>query len=488
MRILFAAPEKSVEELLNVGATGVITSYAYWRMQKKVDKRLRKFQFVLVDAGSAAFFSAYKTETSLRKSDLPPIDKYIDEYIVWLKANEDVYDYFTELDIGALLRFQRIEGTGRNARKTYPSGRKWVLETRQKFIDAGLQDKMMPIYHPEYHTWEDFVEMTEQYKYVGVGKLTRFAEYNKIFNEVRDKGTKIHAFNMAKPESLRKQPFYSMDCNAWLMGTRYGETYVYRAGRLTQTGDKGVRKMMQTRCKENHINFSALMRDDPKAVNAMNALAWREFGDWLGRNAKRYWKEGLVEGDPTALLDDEGKIILPRNPADTLPAATKGKIAEISAGKSVAKRALTSHQVAMFKMREKEESGETSARKKLSPEMDQYLTELEFVDFSDPEQAKEAVDHLLRQNMKRIAIGQLIELEEGGMQDKNLSTLIKDTAQMIKDYAGLDKKPQSLPPGSTSNTVTQFNIGNTEKLTEDERNSARATIKEALTRIKSENQ
>ena len=119
MKIYLAAIEQGVpKELLDMDIikNGFI-SYFYAR-SKPADTMsyLRKHisDTIVIDSGAHSFFSENE-DTSMSASvvkrkktkKLDP-DIYFKNYISWLKANYDYYDYFVELDIGELISQPKV--------------------------------------------------------------------------------------------------------------------------------------------------------------------------------------------------------------------------------------------------------------------------------------------------------------------------------------------------------------------------------------------
>lgn len=476
MRILFASTEGRTAQLQKQGVKNVLTSYLAWN-KKDLDEVTKAYDFVFIDSGSTAFYSAepkLAPTHTIKKAHLPAPDVYIEKYITWLFDNQAGFNYFSELDIGSLGRF-RTEG------KRWGKGREWVLAARQKFVDAGLKAKLVPVYHEEYFSLEDLEDMCKEYPYVALAKMPRIQDYNPIFEIGRKYGTKFHGFGMNRDTFLKKIPFYSVDTTAWLAGTRYGTTFSFKGQKLYQTDDKNFRRTMKQKLQTHGIDFLSVIADKSSAVDSMNALAWREYGDHLTRVSKPYWKEGLLPNDPVAKLDENGNPIKPFDPTDNLPARTRGKIMEIRQDKEVEARRISNHQEVMRANTFNWKSGEFSAYKKTPSYLNSYLDSLDDLDFSDKDSLRGAVEYLLKQNLKRIAIAQFFELSDGGVQDRGLSVLIKDTTNMIKELGGLNAPPAGTPPAGDTNI--EFNIGDTQGLTNDQRLTARAAINEALTRI-----
>ena len=476
MRILFAGSEGRNPQLKKVGVRNVLTSYLTWN-SRPLDDGIKEFDFLVVDSGSQVYYAAEPKlgKPTVKKSHLLTLEKYVENYIKWLKENRKDFNYFTEIDIGSLNRFIT------DGKQRYGRGRTWVLETRQKFIDAGLKDQLMPVYRKEYLSLDDFAEMCQQFDYVALARMTKVSEYNELFDIAKKYNTKLHGFGMNKDDFIKKLPFYSIDTTSWLAGSRFGTTYSFKGTKLTQTDDKSIRRTMKQKLESNGINFLSVIEDKSPSVDTMNALAWREYEDYLNKRNRAYWTEGLMPNDPIAQLDEEGNVIRPFNPADNFPEHTRGKIMEIRQDKDIEAKRVDAHQEAMRENTFAWKTGQFSAYKKTPDSLHRYLEELDDLDFSDPEQLRGAVEYLLKQNLKRIAINQFFELSDGGTQDRALSALIRDTTTLIKDLGGLDA-PTKAPP-QTGDTNIEFNIGDTKGLSDDQRLTARAAIGEALARI-----
>jgi hypothetical protein len=476
MRILFAAPEGRTAQLKSVGVEGIFTSYLAWR-GRTFDPTVREFDFVFVDSGAHLYVKPKGAgRPSKSELNLPKPDEYVDEYITFLKENWEAFDYFAELDIGHSMVFNPKKNPKSKA------GAKWVKATRQKFIDAGLKEKLVPVYHDEYMTLAELEELCKEYSYIGIGQMSAVNMYRQPFEIGKKYETKFHGFSMTKEDFMKKLPFYSVDSTSWLAGSRYGSTYYFKGAKLIQTAEKAIRRTMKGKLDKIGIDWEKVMADDPYEVDRMNAHAWIEYNRHINKFDKSYWRKGLVPTDVIELTE-EGELPKRYNPADNLPEATRGKIMEIRTERpEVEEKRLDRHQRAMVQNTFAWKNGKYSQYRAVPEYINEYMEDLEYLDFNDPEQVKASLYTLLRQNMKRIALGQFFEMADGGVQDKNLSKLTVDTMALLKDIGGLGAPPAGTLPAGTQNN-TQINIGDTKGLTEDERLTARAAIGEALNRI-----
>jgi len=293
MRICFAGAEKerSMDELLSVGAENLLCSYFYFRKMSDskattiLEKAKEAGAFVMLDSGAHTYFSFHGKSLFHRKhiagssvaKEKPKgyvePEVYILEYISWLKKFGHYFDVYVELDIDSIVGVEKIE------------------EWRALMEEEGLTP--MPVYHTSYEGYygydspmeqlttrkREWTKLVEKYEYIGIQGGMEKSEYIEML-QISDKaGRKVHGFAMTNKDVFRNLTFYSVDSTSWMMGAQYGVTYVFSGDELkTKDPDhKSVRANYEDWCEKHSIDYAALMDDSSGAVNQFNASMWVEY-------------------------------------------------------------------------------------------------------------------------------------------------------------------------------------------------------------------
>lgn len=135
---------------------------------------------VIIDSGAHGFFSNSEhvpsaSRVRIEKKSEIDADKYFDEYLTWLLAHQDLYDYFVELDIGEIV----------DQAKVY-EWRRWIEA-------AGLLDRMIIVYHPATETERQFFKRAQDMpsRYVGLQgyrKNVPVMDYVRLLKRFYDAG------------------------------------------------------------------------------------------------------------------------------------------------------------------------------------------------------------------------------------------------------------------------------------------------------------
>ncbi len=310
MRICLAGAENrsSLEALLKAEAPNLLMSYFYLRKQgdrgRGVLERAKGYgAWIIVDSGAHTFFVKYPwldprggahigftaeqvedaKQKFLKKHDsledaLGDIDDYMKEYIAWANEMGDLFDACAELDIDALVGYDK------------------VLEWRDWWRESGFDiDKLVVTLH--YGGDPEWKKMCAEYKFVALAGGSTKQEYEEYFtNEIQTMSERkvfCHGWAMTNLEAITQLPFYSVDSTSWLMGAKFGITYEYGGSMKMKTydsADKDVRKRFLAECKENDIDHDLLLADKSRQVNEWNALQWAKYSrDMLTYNTNAYW-------------------------------------------------------------------------------------------------------------------------------------------------------------------------------------------------------
>jgi len=195
IRLFFAGFERSpgdLREAVRHGAKHVLASYFYTRSSSRWRFYLEKFKLrCILDSGA---FSAWMAQRNGRKVD--PLD--IDQYIEFIRANDDVIDHYFAFDyIG-------------DWRRTMQALR--YMEQKQ----------MAPI--PIFHLGTPMEVLAELvadgYPVIALGgtvnqkKSDIEAFFNKVFTLYPDQA--FHGLGVSRAEWLQRYPFFTCDSKAWI--------------------------------------------------------------------------------------------------------------------------------------------------------------------------------------------------------------------------------------------------------------------------------
>ena len=97
------------------------------------------------------------------------------------------------------------------------------------------------------------------------------------------------------------------------------------------------------------------------------------------------------------------------------------------------------------------------------------------INLNDINQLLETFDGLIKKNLIRIEANHIFELTDGGVQDKALSTLIKDTVYLLALRHTLAN-----PININVNQYNQFNLNSNEDTSSQEGNEALKIVRDAL--------
>lgn len=227
---LETGPE-TTDKFLAAGKTklkGAMMSFLTFRGNKRHTEWLVKWRKeygvkVMVDSGAHAFLYAENVKSkaisnvaegwhpvnSEVEGLLKDPDKYIHEYMDWLEANRDAYDYAVELDIQKMVGQEKVDA--------------W----REEFLARKIP--VVIVLHPRAG---DTVEVVRTWKakgvtYFGRGEFTagNVADMAQL-REMAAEGVKIHMFAFS-PTDLGKYLEWidSSDSSSWLAAGKLGQVF-----------------------------------------------------------------------------------------------------------------------------------------------------------------------------------------------------------------------------------------------------------------------
>lgn len=268
-----AASPKDSQIVLDAGLDEMLVSYFYIRKRKRaydddiLPQLFARDGLFMTDSGGFSFMEQLDTladKDHVYKEEfwLP----YLEEYVQWL---HDHYKYIfvaANLDLDAYL------------------GRDKILEWNEKYFKP--LEKYINICYVVQRDWKNeyndytglkrYKEYLDLYDYVAVNQMQK-QWTTPIFEQCRIKKKLVHGLAWTSIPMLKSQPLFSVDSSSWLSGQRYGITYQYDGVnfRMYDKKSKFRRKGDKIFCRENNIDYTALMNDEDAAVTRYNVIQWK---------------------------------------------------------------------------------------------------------------------------------------------------------------------------------------------------------------------
>jgi len=280
IKLCFAGAEsKKVRDGLHrIGVQHILVSYFY--LQKWLEKTpyqevaedLGRFDFVFLDSGGFTFLDALRQGKKLKYD----IREYADKYYEELPKYGSLFSGCAEVD---------VEELGDD----YMTAKKLAMLEQNVPIVPVIQGYKLSTY--ESYGW------FEDYPYIAVGSALlgnpKFIQYmSQLYQKCDEKGVILHGFGATSANTILRSRFYSVDSTSWTGGSRYGTTMLFQNGRIRHYDNKHkeVRKRYKNRFEENGIIWSDIEADKGFEVDMMNALAWKQWADYIKYSAiKCYW-------------------------------------------------------------------------------------------------------------------------------------------------------------------------------------------------------
>lgn len=207
----------------------ILESFLYIADWQK--RNIHKFKSFMLDSG--AFTFAYGNGRSL-----DDIDGYLASYIDFI--NENDIDLFFELDIDALVGYERVK-------------------QMRKRLESETGKQCIPVWHVP-RGWNEWLNLCDEYDYIALGGIVG-GEWNdlrciKAFTrEAAKHGTKVHGLGYTR-KNLAELGFHSVDSSSWLMGNRTGLVYEFRDGyMLKHPAPKGYRIVDNETAEHNLVEW-----------------------------------------------------------------------------------------------------------------------------------------------------------------------------------------------------------------------------------------
>lgn len=245
----------------DAGAEHVLMSYLY--VQDKGVQLLagRKKKYpnvkVMIDSG------AHTLQTNCQKPPyntwtLADYERYLRNYVDWIKTNRSLVDVAVELDISYPLNIL----AGKKGDDAY--GHQIVEGWRRKYFaplaDQGIE--IVYVWHG-YNGLQGWEAMCKEYSYVGLpGELSSETDFNKFLTAAKRFMTRIHGFAATKQADFRDWPWYSIDSTTWKSSERYG-TLIHWDERKQKLGffDKDKRSLFLEHYLKHGLDADSIIKD-----------------------------------------------------------------------------------------------------------------------------------------------------------------------------------------------------------------------------------
>lgn len=279
IKFLFAGCESpSIREgLYRIGAQRILVSYYYLRKQlakrsvQEIAEDFGRFEFVFLDSGGFTFRVMRDKGEGLDMS----VRQYADEFYDEIRRFKGIFAGIAEVDVDEL-------------------GTEYMEQKKEEALAEGIP--IVPVIQPP--RLEPYIELGwfEKYPYLAVGSAALGNKHigflNHVYREAKAANVLVHGLGATKAEILAKSEFYSVDSTTWLNGSKYGSTQMFQNGRLRHYDytQKDVRKRYRKRYEENGLIWEDIEAEKCEEVDLANALAWKQYSDYLRYTAtKSYW-------------------------------------------------------------------------------------------------------------------------------------------------------------------------------------------------------
>lgn len=213
---------------------------------------------------------------ALEKKDM--IDKYVREYIVFLKEAEGLFDVAIEMDLD------------------YELGIKYADEYYQQIVEKIDSKKILRVWHHHERTfedWENWVnDPAQAYLCVEGGTVLGRNEilYNRFVNLAKEKGKKVHILALTIPGFLRNVNVDTADSSTYVNGGRFATVKVPTLGEVCFSTVTDLSK--QTASTNRH--YKTLSSQDLEfCIEYFKSIGFT-LNDALATGNEGFWKRTLM--------------------------------------------------------------------------------------------------------------------------------------------------------------------------------------------------
>lgn len=265
-----ASNYRDAEILLECDFNEILVSYFYIRRKTKAyiknilpEIKERKGLF-MTDSGAFSFIHGHETEAMYTPEYW--ID-YLEEYVQFVRDNCESIFCAANLDLDFYV------------------GREVVDEWNEKYFKPlEYYTNIVYVSHTDpqgYYSDKDGTKRLREYcsrhKYVGIASGFPKGSDAKYVSIARQYGTRLHGFGWTSIPRLKQFPFFSVDSTTWLSGLRYGSTYLYdgKNFKTIEYKKKYRRKSRKLMCRDNGVDFEAMLQEERFNLTKFNLLGWR---------------------------------------------------------------------------------------------------------------------------------------------------------------------------------------------------------------------
>lgn len=319
MKIVLAGAEAYFRELLlGLKAPNILMTYFYLRNQDdsgvaSVKRAHDQGAWIIIDSGAFSLKSRFvwlddfiiepgsdgitakpqrfpqkmldeAREKANNRSKADVIDEiraYFDAYAKFIVSAHDYADAFAELDVEGIV------------------GSETTWEWRHALLNAcdGNAHKVIISPHGRMLEEAEMKRIFATFKYIGLARPNTKHSHSDFFNrwmpELKKNKVLVHGWAMTTFDAITQYPFYSVDSTTWLMGGKYGVTYVYD-GSLKLDSHSAEWKPNRHLLKEDAAlagaDFEKFLADVPDEVHKVNAYQWIKYArDMESYLTNAYW-------------------------------------------------------------------------------------------------------------------------------------------------------------------------------------------------------
>lgn len=239
MKILLATWENEMgtQVLPEVKYPYILSSFVYLR-KKPIDVIMKIFKikkFFMLDSGAHTFQKPGKDTD---------YDKFVYEYVTFIKKFQKYIDEYVELDIENKVGLKQVE--------------KW-----REYMTKELGKPPVVVWHRE-RGKDYWLYSVKKYPYVGFSGFVVLPNGEPEVPEkyvgwfvktAHDNQSKIHGFGLTKQRLLKKYHFDTVDSSTWLRRVSNGELWIFKDGKLQYVRNvkkkDGVKIDLKTHAKWN---------------------------------------------------------------------------------------------------------------------------------------------------------------------------------------------------------------------------------------------
>lgn len=291
--------EKLTRSLLDNGIKHLLYSYYYiLRFSKEgfVDRMKQEYPDVkwFLDSGAFTYASVVASGGNRK---LPPPERYKELYFDYVRDFGRGFYRIAELDVDNV---PTADGT---VLVEYEQVKEWLEELLVTFPDYPVM--------PTYHGWRPREDWTAwcndpRIRCMAIGRGTQgLGRQRMLVMEAQEAKKPVHGFAMTKFQStLKLIPYDSVDSSSWVMGQKYGLTYVFMGNRWkVLTGDeKRYRRRYRQYFQSIGVNYELIEADNVDELRKSNVIAWRNLSARYSEMKKR--RNALLGMEDVVGLDD----------------------------------------------------------------------------------------------------------------------------------------------------------------------------------------